>query len=109
MVGDQLRDEGKSPNPVVIDAIAPAQIARRVESASVAKAHLSRVHALDRTTPGGASIAFGGMPDTVGVTGSEPVFGPTRLLAGIAFSLGPMPIVVGGAELFTGNNLIAVA
>ena len=61
------------------------------------------------TTPGGAFIAFGGITDTVAATGSEPVFGPTRLLPGIASSLGLMLIVIGGAELFTRNNLITVA
>jgi formate transporter len=37
------------------------------------------------------------------------VFGPERLLGGIAFSLGLILVVVGGAELFTGNNLIVMA
>lgn len=57
----------------------------------------------------GAFIAFGGMSYTVVVTGSELGFGPTRLLGGIAFSLGLILVVIGGAELFTGNNLIAMA
>jgi formate/nitrite transporter FocA (FNT family) len=43
------------------------------------------------------------------ITGSELGFGPTRLLGGLAFSLGLILVVVGGAELFTGNNLIVMA
>ena len=36
-------------------------------------------------------------------------FGVTQLLGGIAFSLGLILVVVGGAELFTGNNLLTMA
>jgi formate/nitrite transporter len=36
-------------------------------------------------------------------------FGLTRLLAGLAFSLGLILVVLGGAELFTGNALITMA
>jgi formate/nitrite transporter FocA (FNT family) len=32
-----------------------------------------------------------------------------RLIAGFAFSLGLILVIVGGAELFTGNNLLAMA
>ena len=46
---------------------------------------------------------------TVAVTGSALGFGPAQLLGGLAFSLGLMLVVVGGAELFTGNSLIVMA
>jgi len=36
-------------------------------------------------------------------------YGVTRLLAGLVFTLGLILVVVGGAELFTGNNLIVMA
>jgi len=36
-------------------------------------------------------------------------YGVTRLLMGVVFSLGLILVVVGGAELFTGNNLIVMA
>ena len=36
-------------------------------------------------------------------------FGVRRLLAGVTFSLGLILVVVAGAELFTGNNLIVMA
>ena len=42
---------------------------------------------------------------TIG-TGSELGYGPTRWLAGLGFSLGLILVVVGGAELFTRNNLV---
>jgi formate transporter len=41
-------------------------------------------------------------------TGQAP-WGPSRVLAGTAFSLGLILVIVGGAELFTGNNLVVMA
>jgi formate/nitrite transporter len=57
----------------------------------------------------GAFIAFGAMFFTLVMSGSPLGFGPGRLLGGFAFSLGLILVVVGGAELFTGNNLIVMA
>lgn len=102
-------NESQSPNPFDFDAYAPAQIAQRVESAGVAKANLPLLQTLALGVLAGAFIAFGAMSYTVVVTGSELGFGPTRLLGGVAFSLGLILVVIGGAELFTGNNLIAMA
>ena len=92
-----------------IDAYEPAQIAHRVQTAGVSKARLSTLQTLILGALAGAFIAFGAMTYTVVVSGSELGFGPTRLLGGIAFSVGLILVVVGGAELFTGNNLIAMA
>ncbi|MEQ9350716.1 MAG: formate/nitrite transporter family protein, partial [Alphaproteobacteria bacterium] len=57
----------------------------------------------------GAFISFGAMLFTLTMTGNELGFGPGRLLGGLAFSLGLVLVIVGGAELFTGNNLVAMA
>jgi formate/nitrite transporter len=58
----------------------------------------------------GAFIALGGVFSTVALAGGESVpWGATRVLAGVVFSLGLILVVVGGAELFTGNNLIVMA
>jgi formate/nitrite transporter len=46
---------------------------------------------------------------TLTITGGDLGFGPSRLLGGVAFSLGLILVLVGGAELFTGNNLIVMA
>ena len=92
-----------------IDAYTPAQIALRVESAGVAKAKLPTVPTVILAVLAGAFIAFGAMFYTLVVTGSQLGFGPTRLLGGMAFSLGLILVVVAGAELFTGNNLIVMA
>jgi formate/nitrite transporter len=57
----------------------------------------------------GAFIALGGIFAIVASTGSELGFGPTKVLAGTVFSLGLILVVVAGAELFTGNILVAMA
>jgi len=57
----------------------------------------------------GVFIALGAALYTQVLTGSTLGAGPTRLLGGAAFSLGLVLVVVGGAELFTGNNLIVMA
>jgi formate/nitrite transporter len=57
----------------------------------------------------GAFIALGGLTSTVVTTGSQLGLGPTRLLGGASFSLGLILVIVAGAELFTGNNLLAMA
>ena len=58
----------------------------------------------------GSFIALGGVFATTALagTGAAP-WGPIRVLAGVAFSVGLILVVVGGAELFTGNNLIVMA
>lgn len=92
-----------------LDSYTPPQMARRVEAVGVTKAGLPLLPTLTLGLLAGAFIAFGGMFYTVVVTGSGLGFGPTRLLGGLAFSLGLVLVVVGGAELFTGNTLIVMA
>ncbi len=88
------------------DAYTPAEIAGRVETAGVAKSMLGTVPTLVLAILAGAFIGFGAMLYTVVVTDSGMGFGPARLLGGAAFSLGLILVIVGGAELFTGNSLI---
>jgi formate/nitrite transporter len=92
-----------------LDAYAPARIAAMVEAAGVRKAGLTSLQMLTLGILAGAFIALGGMFYTLVMTGNPFGFGPARMLGGIAFSLGLILVVVGGAELFTGNNLIVMA
>lgn len=94
---------------IEVDAWAPAQIAARVESVGVTKARTDLVGLLLLSVLAGAFISLGGLFYAVVVTGSDLGFGPTRLVGGAAFSLGLVLVVVAGAELFTGNNLVAMA
>lgn len=91
------------------DPFTPAEMALLVENVGIRKATLATDKTLVLGVLAGAFIAFGAMLFTVTVSGTGFGYGPTRLLGGIAFSLGLILVIVGGAELFTGNNLIVMA
>ena len=95
--------------PDLSDAYPPQEIARRVERLGVAKAHADALTLLVLAVLAGAFISLGALLFTVVITESSLGFGPTRLLGGVSFCLGLILVVVAGAELFTGNNLIAMA
>jgi len=84
-------------------------IARLVEEVGVRKANLAPVPMVMLGGLAGVFIAFGGMLATLVLTDPVLGYGLTRWVAGIAFSLGLILVVVAGAELFTGNNLIVMA
>lgn len=92
-----------------VDSFTPPEIARLVQTKGVAKADAAPVTTLVLGVVAGAFIALGGVLSTVIGSGSELGFGPTRFLAGIGFSLGLILVIVAGAELFTGNNLIVMS
>jgi len=94
---------------LALNPYTPSQVAERVETAGVAKAQMATVPLLTLALLAGAFIAFGGAFFTLAMTGSDLGLGPGRILGGVAFSLGLILVVVGGAELFTGNNLIVMA
>ena len=98
-----------STEPHPLDALAPVQIARLVEEVGVNKANLGFIQTLTLSALAGGFIAFGAMFYTVAITGSTLGIGPTRLIGGAAFSLGLIMVIIGGAELFTGNSLIVMA
>lgn len=106
---DRKQEEGSHLMDQPVDAYSPKNIAERIDQVGVTKARLPTVPLLALAVLAGAFIGFGAMFFTVVVTGSNWGFGPTRLLGGVAFSLGLILVVVGGAELFTGNNLLAMA
>lgn len=91
------------------DAYQPRQIAQRVEAMGVAKARAKALTLFVLAVLAGAFISLGALLFTVIVTESSLGFGVTRLLGGLGFCLGLVLVVVGGAELFTGNNLLAMA
>ncbi len=91
------------------DAHPPSEIARMVERLGVAKARTDTVTLIVLAVLAGAFISLGALLFTVVVTGSGLGLGVTRLLGGLSFCLGLVLVVVAGAELFTGNNLLAMA
>lgn len=96
--------------PAGLDALAPAEVARKAESVGVAKAGMDHVNVFVLSVLAGAFIALGAIfATTVSAGGGELPYGVVRLLAGLVFTLGLILVVVAGAELFTGNNLIVMA
>jgi len=90
------------------DALLPPEMAVRAEDVGVRKARLDSVSLFVLGVLAGAFISLGAVAATTVAAGDLP-FGVARLLSGIAFSLGLILIIVGGAELFTGNTLIIMA
>ena len=94
-----------------IDALLPAEIAEKAEAVGVLKARLDVLSLMALAILAGAFIALGAMFATTVLAGADGVlpFGVSRLLAGVVFSLGLILVVLGGAELFTGNTLMVMA
>ena len=113
----------KAPQLVTFDAILPAAMALRAEESGVKRVSTDPLTLLALSVLAGAFIAFGAVfattvsagSVTVTATGGGAVFsaglpyGIVRLLTGFVFCLGFILVVVGGAELFTGNNMIVMA
>jgi len=89
-----------------IDAYSPPLIASRIDKVALVKAKLSFAQTFLMGILAGVYIAIGAQFATFVTSDSTLHFGLTSLIAGIVFSLGLMLVVVGGAELFTGNCLI---
>ncbi|MFO1121808.1 MAG: formate/nitrite transporter family protein [Hyphomicrobiales bacterium] len=96
-------------NPTGLIAYGPAEVARRIEDAGIAKAMLGAPQLATLSLLAGAFIGLGAAAYTAVMAGVDPAFGPYRFLGGIVFSLGLVLVIVAGAELFTGNALIVMA
>lgn len=106
-----------------IDALLPAEMATRAEYLGVRKAEMPLLAMFTLAILAGAFIALGAIfattvgagnllaksPDGSSVFTIGLSYGVIRLLSGIVFCVGLILVVVGGAELFTGNNLIVMA
>jgi formate/nitrite transporter FocA (FNT family) len=93
-----------------LDALLPPEMARRAEAAGAAKVAMEPGRLVALAVLAGAFIAFGAIFSTVALAGAGSApWGVTRVVGGIVFSVGLILVVVGGAELFTGNNLIVMA
>ncbi len=106
-----------------IDALLPADMAAKAEQVGVRKANLKSANMFALAVLAGAFIALGAIfattvsagsfsstvPDAQGAISTAWPPGFVRLLSGVVFTLGLILVLVGGAELFTGNNLIVMA
>ena len=93
------------------DAFIPPEMATKAEAVGVKKATMGWRNTFFLAVMAGAFIAFGAIFATTVITGAsgQLTFGMTKLLGGLVFCLGLILVIVAGAELFTGNNLIVMA
>lgn len=92
------------------DSLLPREMAAKAEAIGAAKASASGVTTFVLAVLAGAFIALGAVFATTTLADSSSLpYGIARLAAGVTFSLGLILVVVAGAELFTGNNLISMA
>jgi formate/nitrite transporter len=108
---------------ISFDALLPPAMAAKAEDLGVKKANLKALNMFLLAILAGAFIGIGAIFATTVAAGSmavktatgDPAFatglpyGITRLLTGLSFTVGLILVVVGGAELFTGNTLITMA
>jgi hypothetical protein len=91
------------------DAYAPNEVARRIETIGVAKAQMALLPLTMLGVLAGAFIGLGSLLSVIVRSDPGLGFAASQLGAGVAFSLGLVLVVVAGAELFTGNNLLVMA
>jgi len=92
------------------DLLLPPDMAQRAEDLGVRKTQIQAGKLFLLAVLAGAFIALGAIFCTIVWAGSAALpYGIARLAGGLAFCLGLIAVVLGGAELFTGNNLIVIA
>ncbi|RZA34022.1 MAG: formate/nitrite transporter family protein [Lysobacteraceae bacterium] len=91
------------------DAYSPQEVAELVRKSGVKKAGLPLLSQIMLAMLGGAFIGLGALYYVV--VRSDPTLGfaARQVLGGGVFSVGLIMVVVAGAELFTGNNLLVMA
>jgi formate/nitrite transporter len=112
-----------APQIVTFDTVIPAAMAVRAEDAGVKRASTDMLTIFVLSVLAGAFIAFGAVFATTVSAGSVSIassdagmsaaatlpYGVVRLLTGLAFCLGLLLVIIGGAELFTSNTMIVMA
>lgn len=91
------------------DAYAPREIAAKVQEVSLVKARMPFLQVAMLGMLAGAFIGLGALYFTIVASDASLSFAVQRILGGAVFTLGLLLVVVAGAELFTGNNLLAMA
>lgn len=95
---------------VSLDALLPPAMAAKAEEVGTKKANMKTDTMFALAILAGAFISVGGIFSTTVVAGASDLpYGVVRLLAGLVFTIGLILVIVGGAELFTGNTLITMA
>jgi len=97
--------------PPRIDMLIPPEMAAKAEDVGVKKASMGCRNMFLLAILAGAYISLGAIFATTVTAGAAQLlpYGLVRLLGGVVFCLGLILVIIGGAELFTGNNLIIMA
>lgn len=105
------KNYGQNAQTLSVDPLLPPAMALRAEQVGVTKTNQPSMNMLALAMLAGAFISLGAIFATTVTTGAAAAmpYGVGRLLGGVIFSLGLILVVVGGAELFTGNVLIVIA
>jgi formate transporter len=123
MDGPSARAEAALPQHITFEAILPPAMAVRAEESGIKRAASDPLAVFVLSILAGAFVAFGAVFATTVTAGTSPTFAPDgslvssvaipygigRLLTGLAFCVGIIMVIIAGAELFTGNNLIVMA
>jgi formate transporter len=106
-----MSDRVPAPQPPIfnLQAYSPAEIKEAVEKVGVKKANLPPLASFMLAIVAGGGVGFGALYYTIVASDAELSFATVRVVGGLVFSLGLALVLVGGAELFTGNNLIVMA
>ena len=91
------------------DAFSPSEIADRIENVGVKKANLPLLQMFMLGLLAGVFVGLGAMFNVIVLSDTNLSFAVSRVLGGLFFSMGLMMVLIAGAELFTGNNLLAMA
>lgn len=97
------------PDTFKFDSYSPAEIADRVQNVGVVKARLPLLQTVMLGMLAGAFIGLGALYYVIVLSDATLGFAAARVAGGVCFSMGLLMVVVAGAELFTGNNLLAMA
>ena len=104
-----MPDPVHTPPPVFnFNAYSPAEVQEAVETVGVKKTNMPFLPSFTLAVVAGGAIGLGALYYNIVVSDPSLGFAATRVLGGLVFSLGLVLVLVGGAELFTGNNLIVM-
>src|SRR6201996_6109071 len=106
-----MADQAPAPQPPIfnLQAYSPAEIKEAVEKVGVKKANLPLLASFMLAIVAGGGVGFGALYYTIVASDPALSFATVRVVGGLVFTLGLALVLVGGAELFTGNNLIVMA
>ena len=106
-----MTDPALAPPPPIFNfnAYSPAEIQEAIEKVGVKKATMGFLPSFMLAVVAGGSIGLGALYYTIVACDPDLSFATIRVVGGLVFSLGLAIVLIGGAELFTGNNLIVMA